>query len=1080
MAGLNGNQEVDQDLKGISRSFWGYFIKNRRMAIMLGLIFLITGIYSYTKIPRESNPEVKIPVGVVATGYPGASPQEVADQVTFKIEQKIKSLADVKTVTSTSSEGSSRISVEFEASADLEDSIRKLKDSVDTAKADLPADATDPFVQEVSFSDAPIVTYSFFGDLPYEQLLSVTQKAQKEIEKINGVESATISGERKKQVLISVRQNDMVQYGLSLRAVSQAISSFDMNSPVGSIEVNDLIYQVRIEGDQDDVEKIKNIPLTSRDGALVYVKDVAEVQESLTEQTSMSRVSLNGEASFPALSISVVKKTGANILDTSDTIKSTLETLEKDGTIPASIKYLAVSDMADYVRHDFNNLMWNALQTIVLIFIVLFFALGLKEALIGGISIPFTFMVAFTFLYQTGNTFNFLVLFSLILGLGLLVDTTIVMMEGMHEYLHKHGMSPLNAALRTVKTYRFPLISGMLTTVSAFLPMFMMSGIMGQFFKFIPTTVNTVLISALIIGLFIIPAYAVIFMHKIKPGEKENRVTEWIAQKRESMVSRLNKKYSRLLHYLLEKRRRRVGMWFITMVAFFAAVALPIVGLVKVEGFPLVDNEFMNINIEAPVGITLDKLDPIVREVEAVVQNDSNVESYVVNLGSGGSASLGSGTGSSSAGLNLATFTLNFVPEKERTEKSYIIAENYKSKLTSISGAKITVPELRSGPPSGSAIQVLVYGEDYSVLQKISTDIQAKLNEFGGTQVDDDIDTSTAEFTFDFSSPETKALLKSYNLSVADVAQEVRMAVYPTKIATIKRGEDEIAVNVQNDWGDYKPHSIDDIRQIQIKNTAGQYISLGMLATPKIGANLTSVKHYDGKQAVTISSDVKAGLVPSDVLDQLVPYLNAYAWPEGYQYEMSGGNDDTTQSFMDLFKAMGIGILLIFLILVTQFNSFKQPFVILLSLPLSLIGVLFGFLIFQLKLGVATMIGIVALSGIVINDAIVLIDRINENRRTRNMGLEEAIREAGPARLQPILITSLTTVLGILPISLTDPFWLGLGMAIIFGMIFSTVLTLVIIPIFYYSAEYKYEKKRLDALKLEEESHTAVYSGSTD
>ena len=1079
MAGLNGNQEVDQDLKGISRSFWGYFIKNRRMAIMLGLIFLITGIYSYTKIPRESNPEVKIPVGIVATGYPGASPQEVADQVTFKIEQKIKSLENVKTITSASSQGSSRISVEFEAKADLEDSIRKLKDAVDTAKPDLPADATDPFVQEVSFSDAPIVTYSFFGDLPYEQLLSVTQKAQKEIEKISGVESATISGERKKQVLIRVRQDDMVQYGFNMRAISQAISSFNMNSPVGSIEVNDLIYQVRIEGDQDDVEKIKNIPLTGRNGALVYVKDLADVQETLTEETSLSRVSLNGEASFPALSISVVKKTGTNILETSDAIKDTVVALEENKTIPASVKHLAVSDMADFVREDFNNLMFNALQTIILIFVVLFFALGLKEALIGGISIPFTFMVAFTVLYQTGNTFNFLVLFSLILGLGLLVDTTIVMMEGMHEYLYKHKLSPVNAALRAVKTYRYPLISGMLTTVSAFIPMLMMSGIMGQFFKFIPTTVNTVLISALVIGLFIIPAYAVIFMHKVKPGEKENRATAWITRKREALVGRIGGRYTRLLHYLLGNHRRRAGMWVITMVAFLGALALPIVGLVKVEGFPLVDNDYMNINIEAPVGITLDKLDPIVREVEAVVQKDTNVQSYLVNLGSGGSESLDS-QGGGASGSNLATFTLNFVPEKERTEKSYIIAENYKSKLASISGAKITVPELRSGPPSGSAIQVLVYGDDYSVLQKISTDIQAKLNEFGGTQVDDDIDTSTAEFTFDFSSPEIKALLKSYNLSVADVAQEVRMAVYPTKIATIKRGEDEIAVNVQNDWGDYKPHSIDEIKQIQIQNGTGQYIPLGMLTTPKVGANLTSVKHYDGKQAVTISSDVKTGLVPKDVLDQLVPYLDAYAWPEGYQYEMSGGNDDTTQSFMDLFKAMGIGILLIFLILVTQFNSFKQPFVILLSLPLSLIGVLFGFLIFQLKLGVATMIGIVALSGIVINDAIVLIDRINENRRTRNMGLEEAILEAGPARLQPILITSLTTVLGILPISLTDPFWLGLGMAIVFGMIFSTILTLVIIPVFYYSTELKYEKKRLEALRLEEENHTEYYSGSTD
>ena len=536
MSGLNGNDNIDNNLKSVANSPWGYFLKNRRMAIMVGLIFLVVGIYSYTKIPRESNPEIKIPFGIVVTNYPGASPQEVGEQVTFKIEQKIKSLDNLKLVTSSSSEGVSQISVEFEADADLTESINKLKDAVDEAAPELPADASDPFVQEVSFSDAPIVTYSFFGDLPYDQLLEVTEKVQTEIEKVKGVQSADIIGKRDKNILLTVRQADMVKYGLNLRTISQAVSSYHLNGPVGNIEVDDLLYRVRIEADQEDVEKLKTIPLISSNGGLVYLSDVATVSEEFTEETSVSRVSVEGQPSFPALSISIVKKTGANILETSEEIRAILEELKQKKVIPAQMEYLTLTDMAELIEKDFNSLMGNVLQAIILIFVVLLFALGIVPALVGGLSIPFTFLVAFTFLYLTGNTFNFLVLFSLILGLGLLVDTTIVMMEGMHEYLHKEKMTPLNAALKAVKTYRYSLLSGMLTTVAAFTPMFLMSGIMGEFFKFIPTTVDIVLISAFVIGILIVPAYAVIFMKKEDPEKKPSRFTQWLNKKQDSSL----------------------------------------------------------------------------------------------------------------------------------------------------------------------------------------------------------------------------------------------------------------------------------------------------------------------------------------------------------------------------------------------------------------------------------------------------------------------------------------------------------------------------------------------------------------
>ena len=1062
MAKVDEKATVLENLKHIAHSFWGYFVFNRRMAIMIGLIFLVTGVFSFIKMPRESEPEVEVPYAMVMATYQGASPEEVAEQVTFKIEQKIKGMEDLEEMTSTSSESISQIFVEFDAKADIDDCIRKLKDKVDEAKTSLPGDADDPVVQELSFSNRPIITFSFFGDVAYEKLLDTVENVQDELERLKGVQSADIVGKRQKQVLVAVREVDMMQYGLNLRSIAQAVSTFHMNSPVGNIEVDDLYYRIRIEADQDTAERVANIPVLTRNGATIYLKDVANVEEAFEEETTKSRISVNGEPSKKAISINLVKKTGENIIQTVDEAKEIIEDMQISGEIPEEIEYIDINDMASYVREDFNRLMTNALETILLIFVVLLIALGFKEAFVGGLAIPFTFLIAFTYLYQTGNTFNFLVLFSLILGLGLLVDTTIVMMEGIHEFLYVEKLSPINAVLKAIKTYRFPLMSGMLTTVSAFTPMLMMSGIMGQYFKFIPITVNIVLISAFIVGILFVPGYAVLLMHAEDP-EKERmqwKPLKWLREKRKTLISSLDEKYRSFLHTLLSHKKTRIKLYIVSILAFISALALPITGLVKVEGFPLVDIDYMYIDIEAPVGTSLEKLEPVVQKVEGMLEGNENIESYIVNLGTGGDSSLHS-LGGGASNTHLASLTINFIDKDLRTMESYEIAEYYKNLAKTITEAKVTVPELRSGPPAGAAIELRVFGDDPTILKQISADLQGKLEEWGGQEVDDDMTTGTAEFTFDFGGNYQKSLLKNYGLSVSDVAQEVRMAVYPTKIATIKRGEDEIDINIQKDWNGFRPSSVDEVEYIPIQNSSGEYILLGSLTKPKMGASLTSIRHFDGDEAITVSANPAEGQVPADLLDKLNPYLEQYNWPKGYSYKLTGGNEDTMQSFEDLFKAMIIGILLIFLILVSQFNSFKQPFVILTALPLSMIGVLYGFLAIGLNVGVATMIGIVALVGIVINDAIVLIDRINENRRVHKMPLQEAIEEAGPARLQAIMITSITTILGVLPVSLTDPFWLSLGMAIVFGMAFSTILTLIIIPNIYYSLEIKAEEKRI-------------------
>jgi multidrug efflux pump len=1043
-------------LKKIAHSWWGFLIFKKRLVISMLAILLLVGGFSAMTLPKESTPEIKVPFASVVTVYPGASPKEVADQVTFELEQEIKNLEDLDEVSSVSSEGLSLITVAFEAEADIADSIRKLKDRVDIARPDLPDDAEDPQVNEISFSNTPVITFGLFGDLPYGELLAIAKDTRDELERTMGVQRVEILGEREEQILIAVRETELRKFGLSLRQIGQGIQSFHLNSPVGNVEVDELIYRVRIEAEQDSVVLIENIPLIGRNGATVYVKDVADVRQEFKEETTQSFISVNGQPAKQSISLSVVKKTGANILETVDEAKERMEGLRAREAIPSDVDMLAINDFSEFVRNDFDNLTGSARITILLIFVVLFFALGFKEALIAGVSIPFTFLIAFIYLKQTGNTLNGIVLFGLILGLGLLVDTAIVMMEGIHEAFYKKKMSIVAACLDTIKTYRYPLISGTLTTIAAFSPMLLMGGIMGQFFAFIPRTVNTVLISSLFMGILIMPVFAVMFMKQRDECKGWRWLRRWQDKVQEGFAA-LNTWYRpRLDKYLFNsKRRRRV---YVAMSGLFvAALLLPILGIVPVEGFPLVDVDFMYVNAEAPVGTTLAKTRRIMEQAEDIVRENPYVESYVLNVGTGVSLDDLAVTGGSG---HLASMTLNFVDEDERPI-SFEITKDIQERLKVITEADVRGEAIRSGPPVGKAIELRVFGEDYAVLQQIVDDLEAALERLDADAIDDNLNTGTAEFTFDFTGNLNKAILKNQGLTVADVAGEVRMAVFPTKVVTLKKGEDEVDVNVQLDWKGSKPTSIEQVKNLSIQNANGDYIALNTLTSPEIKTSLNSIQHFDAKQAVTVSADVKIGNRP-DVLKRGVDqFLEGYAWPAGYTYELTGGNTDTEESFRDLFKALFIGLLLILLILTTQFDSFKQPIVIMAALPLSLIGVFFGFAVFRLSIGVPAFIGIVSLSGIVVNDAIVLIDRINNNRRVRRMGLTDAIREAGPARMQPILITSITTVPGIFPLTLTDAFWRTLGGAIIFGMLFSTVLTLLVIPLLYLSVEGRREFRHI-------------------
>ncbi len=1040
-------EEIDQYIASV----WGFFTGNIRVTIVVLIGIIIWGVRSYISLPQENTPEIKVPIGVIYTNYPGATAIDVEELITNKIEDKISSIDNLNIITSSSREGVSSITVEFNADADLDDSYRELRDAVDNAKPELPEDANDPIVKEIDFSNQSIVTFSLVGNYTYRELVEMAKEIQEELESYNNIREVKIIGEREEQFKIYIDKNKIDSFDISLDDIQKSINMYSINLPVGSILVDDLHYQVRFQGKVKNEDDIKNIPIKNVDNTTIFIKDISDVKKDLTKESQISRLSLDGERSKNTISLSVYKKAGANIIQTVDKSKAILDKMQGN-KIPSKkdgLDIVVTNDRSDFIREDFGSLSSSALLTVCLIFIILLIALGFKEAIIAGFSIPLSFLITFGFLDISGNTLNNITIFSLVLGLGLLVDTSIVIMEGIHDGIKVKKLSPIEACFYTIKTYKRALISGTLTTVSAFVPMLLMSGIVGQFFSYIPITISIVLISSLVVSLTISPALARFLIKDTVNKTKFLRVLDIIQNIKHRFLCLLERKYIKILKYFISTRKRR---WFCVLIAFIgfvSAMLLPITGLLSVSSFPLADTNFFYINIEAPEGTKLEKTDTIVEQIEKELVKDRRIVNFVSSVGNGLSKT-GGLSSSSGSGSNQGSITVNLIKKGDRKKvlgenfKSYDVAKEYKELFSDITTAKISIPEIKGGPPSGAPIEIRIYGNDFHVLEKIAKDFEDILASYGTDEISNSIEFGTGDFVIH---PKIE-LMSLYNLTPAYVASSIRNSVYGKKIGDILENGEEKEIWVKYGWGDQeKPQTISEIKNIQIVNGLGERIPLKEVADISFEPSFMNINHRDSERIVTVSAEPG-----KNDTDKLIKNINKeiddYKRPEGYRISLGGETEDVTQSFNDLENAMILAVLLIAFILILQFHSFTQPFIIILSLPMSLIGVFWGLFIMNINLDIAAFIGIVALSGIVVNDAIVLIDRINYNRRD-GMDINTAVLEAGPARLQPILITSITTVFGILPLSLTDEFWLGLGSAIMFGITFSTLLTLLLMPVIY-------------------------------
>jgi len=1037
------NLQVEKNLKEAfektEKSIIGFFIKNYRFTYLILGAMILLGVFSLLSLPKEAEPEIKVPFAVVSTVYPGANPVDIEELVTEKIEKEINNLDNLKIYNSNSNAGFSNIFVEFEAEADLDESFRKLREAVDKAEPKLPTDAETPTVTEVNFSDIPIVTYSLVGPYTDIRLKKFADLIQTELEEINDVSAVDIIGGLEQEFQIIVNEQKLANFNISLEQINNAIRQANMSLPAGDIDIDGFKYNVRVKGRFTSANDLEKIVVATFDNSPVFLTDLAEIKDTFKKQDTLSKIGFPNKESKNTISLQLRKKTGGNILNIVKDSNAKLQELKDKKILPNDLTIQKTNDNSVFIKKDIKTLGTSGIQTIILITIILLLILSFRGAIITALAVPFAFLNAFIFLKIEDLTLNSMVLFSLVLSLGLMVDNSIIIIEGVNEYVSKYKKTPYEAAILSVWNYKWAITAGTLTTVAAFLPMLLVSGILGQYMSILPKTISITLLSSLFVALVIIPTLVSRFI-KIKKGAEQTR-----NKKRHLVVSKffdkLHIKYKNFLSKTLpyKKKRRRIltGAWIL----FFLALSIPLSGIMDVEMFSAVDIDYFMVNVEIPVGSSLEASEKITKNVENIVSKIPELDNYVVSVGA--SASSGLNGDSSRTATHLSGITINLVDIKNRQRKSYEIADDLRGKLNMIQGAKIDVEELSAGPPTGAPIEVRISGDDNIKIASITKEV---LDFFKNTKrvinAKDNLENSAGEFVFSIN----KQKANYYGLSVSSVAATLRNAVYGTTVSVINVDGEDIDIVIK--YAESEFESVNDLKEISLTTRNGGTISMSEIANVQLEPSLLSIRHRNGDQTAIVTADVEKGTKLKDVLDEFDIFKEKMTLPNGFSISVGGEVEDIQKSFQEVFLSMILSVLLISIILVLQFNSFKQPFLILFSLPLAFIGVVFGLNLLMMPFSFLAFIGIVSLSGIVVNDSIVLIDKINKNIKN-GMEFYEAIIDGGISRMQPIFLTSITTIAGIFPLIYADELWRSFSITVTFGLIFSTVLILIIIPLYY-------------------------------
>jgi multidrug efflux pump subunit AcrB len=1110
-------------------------LKNKNTVYLLTLILLFFGVYSYQHLPKELYPEIVWPQIMVQSIYPGNSPEDIENLVTRPLEKELENVRGLKEITSVSAQDASMIFVEFNTDVDLEDALRRVKDGVDAAKTELPPEGQEfpgPNAFDIDFSEFAIININLSGDYSIEELKYYAEELQDDFESIPEVSKALIEGVNDREIKVNVDLLKLEALEISFFEITNAIRDENISMSGGEILLGKTRRSIRTVGEFESIKELENIIIKSENGKNVYLKDVAEVIDGFTEPKSFAR--LNKEA---VVSIQIVKKGGENLLSTTDEIYAKLDEAKNSNTLPKNLEISITNDQSEMVKMQLSNLENSMIMGVIFVIIVLFFFLGTRNALFVGLAIPMSMFISFVVIGAIDFRINMIVLFSLILALGMLVDNAIVVVENIHRFID-NGYSPWIAAKEAVGEIAIPIIASTATTLAAFFPLVFWEGIMGEFMKYMPITLIIVLTSSLFVALVIIPVVAATFIKEKDPngnGKKVykrkralliaaglivagglllltgkrifpnililfgiigllhvgflRRMESWF---QDIFLVKLERIYSRALNYAL-RGKNLLKFFFGTMALLVLTIMLFFMRMPDIVLFPDADPNYINVVAALPIGTDITGTNDFVHDLEDDImeylspfkneEGEPVVESILTTVGKGDPMDFSGGEKP-----NEAIITISFIDFELRGSENNTaeIMRKLSSFITGrYPGVELEVSKDEGGPPTGKPINLEIIGQEFDQLVYLADTIKTyldlqKIDGIEGLKMN--ISTQNPEILIHINRDKAQR----YGLSTNMIAYTIRQSLFGDEVSDFKVGEDEYPILVRlKDEYRYNLPVMMNMKIPVLGDGPPAYIPLSAIADFEYSTTFSSIRRKDLDRVITLYSNVIEGYNANTINVQLASLMEEFEMPPSYRYEFTGEQQEQDESTAFLGNALLIALALIMLILVTQFNSIIRTLIILTSVLFSTIGVFGGLWTFQMDFVIImTGIGIISLAGIVVNNAIVLVDYIEllKARKREELGLTdtdylpvdaatECIIAAGKTRLRPVLLTAITTILGLFPLAIGlnfdfqglferyDPnmyfggdmvaFWGPMSWTVIFGLTFSTFLTLVIVPVMY-------------------------------
>jgi len=1091
--------------KALKNSFIAKYLANPRLLILILIAIIGLGSASFTGLPRRTNPEIKIPLVIISDVLPGANPQDVESLITIPLEDSISGVENVSKVTSTSRENVSVIQIEFNSGVDPEKARTDVQAAIDSAT--LPADATSPKVQTIDFENQPVWTFALVGKGDVASLNRYSKILQKNLEDLSTIDTVSTGGLEEREISVIIDQSKLATYGISPIQLSSLIKSSLGSYPAGIVKTETSSFALSIDPATKTIQDIRNLQLDNR-GSIIPLSSIATITERSKPNQNSSYIASHTQIPERSVTFSIYKNKTANI--DKAVREAELEVEQSLENYKDQFSVRSISNAGEDISEQFNHLVRDFIITIILVFLVLFVFLGARQAIVSLFAVPLTFLISFTVMSFAGISLNFLSMFSLLLSLGLLVDDTIVVISAMTTYYRSGKFTPFETGLLVWKDFIVAILTTTLTTVFAFLPLLISTGIIGEFIKSIPIVVSSTLIASFVVamlitlplmiillkpsipsrvvtllkvllvvfllwifisilpkGPFIIPAllalgiFLFVTIHirqhllrksheVIMKQRKSNRIIKNAPHFLENGLigfHRISDSYKRaILRVLSTKQNRRKTMVMVILFSLFSYLLVPL-GFVKNEFFPKSDSNSLTLNVQLPPGTNSETSQKEATDLLEQLRSTKNISYVTADIGQS-SGSFGGAEGSES---NNILFSIVLPDKSDRDQTSMEIGQQLRDKYAGYTKGKVTLAEAAGGPPAGADLQINLFGDQLPVLDQYAEKVMSYLKSQKGTRdISKSIIPGTSKIVFD---PDQQELLAN-NISRDQLGLSLRTFASGFTLDTAKLENSDSSSSDKQDItlrSGSRLQSVSDITTISIPTQDGRVVPLSSLGRLKLESNPTLITREDNKRTISITASIAQGYTTTELNSKLEKFADSeLKLPDGYTWKTGGVNDENQKSVNSILQAMLISFLLIIVTMVIQFGSFRKAVIVMLVIPLSISGVFIIFALTQTPLSFPALIGVLALFGIVVKNSILIVDKIASNERI-GMDFVDGIVDGASSRLEPIALTSLATIMGLIPITISDPLWRGLGGAIIAGLIFSGTIMLFFIPVVYYT-----------------------------